>query len=404
MARLLRILLALAAFFVSVAVISACGGASGGTVAKIGDTSISKDTFDHWVGIAAKSSAQSTPGQPAVVPDPPDYTKCIAVAEKSTPKPAAGQPKPNPAQFKQQCQRTYDQLKMQVLPFLIQAEWIQGEAKDQGVSVTDADVQKQLALQKKQAFGTEAKFQQFLKTSGFTPDDVNFRVKISTLAMKLQAKVVKPAPVTDPQVSAYYNSHKQQFAKPEHRALEIVLAKTRARADAAKAALQKGASFKAVVKKYSVDQTTKATGGLLPNVFRGEQDRALDAASFSAPKGTLEGPVKGQFGFYVFRVKSITPPTQPAFPVVAPQIKQQLMAQAQQSAFTAFRTQFRKKWVARTQCQKAFLVDGCKGAPPPPPQPVTPGGAGGAGGAAPQGGGGAAPQGSGGAAPQGGGP
>ena len=405
MARLLRILLALVAFFVSVAVLTACGGA-GGAVAKVGDASISKGTFNHWVGIAARSSAQSSPGQPVVVPDAPNFPNCIAAAEKATPKPAAGQPKPSPAQFKQQCQKNYDQLKMQVLPFLIQAEWIQGEAKDQGVSVTDAEVQKQLAVQKKQAFGTEAKFQQFLKTSGFTPADVNFRVKISTLAMKLQAKVVKPKPVTDTDVSAYYNSHKQQFAKPEHRALEIVLAKTRANADAAKRALQKGASFKAVVKKYSVDQTTKATGGLLPNVFRGEQDRGLDTASFAAPKGKLEGPVKGQFGFYVFRVKSITPATQPPFPAVAPQIKQQLMAQAQQSAFTAFRDQFRKKWIARTQCQKAFLVDGCKGAPKPPPQPVTPGGAGGAtpqgGGAAPQGGG-AVPQGGGAPPPSGGG-
>ena len=393
---MLRILLALGAFFVSAAVLTACGGASGDTVAKIGDASISKDTFNHWVGIASRSSAQSSPGQPAVVPDPPDFTKCVAALQKATPKPPPGQPKQGPAQFKQQCKGNYEQLTMQVLPFLIQAQWIQGEAKDQGVTVSDADVQKQLDLQKKQAFGTDAKFQQFLKTSGFTPADVDFRVRISTLAMKLQAKVVKPKPVSDADVSAYFNAHKQQFAKPEHRALEIVLAKTSAKADAAKGALQKGASFKAVVKKFSVDQTTKATGGLLPTVFRGEQDRGLDAAAFTAPKGKLQGPVKGQFGFYVFRVKSITPASQPALPAVAPQIKQQLMAQAQQAAFTAFRTQFRKKWVDRTKCQKAFLVDGCKGAPKPKPQPVQPG----AGGATPQGG--APPQG-GGAPPSSGG-
>ena len=39
-------------------------------------------------------------------------------------------------------------------------------------------------------------------------------------------------------------------------------------------------------------------------VSKGQQDRAFDQAAFSAKKGVIVGPVKGQFGFYIVRVTS----------------------------------------------------------------------------------------------------
>src|SRR5213078_4151132 len=111
-------LLALCAFFVAAIALAACGGSSipGNSVAKVGGTSITKDDFNHWLKIAAK--------------------------QKSAPAPAKGQPAPTTAQYKQQCQTDYNGLRDQVLQFLISAQWIMGEAGDQGVKVTDAEVDK----------------------------------------------------------------------------------------------------------------------------------------------------------------------------------------------------------------------------------------------------------------------
>ena len=53
--------------------------------------------------------------------------------------------------------------------------------------------------------------------------------------------------------------------------MRIVLAKSAAQADQAKKALQSGQSWTAVAKKYSIDPTTKNSGGLLSGVH---QDRA----------------------------------------------------------------------------------------------------------------------------------
>ena len=87
--------------------------------------------------------------------------------------------------------------------------------------------------------------------------------------------------------------------------MEIVLTKTQAEANAAKAALQKGQSWTTVAKKYSIDPTTKNTGGVLNGVTAGQQDSALSKAAFAAPLNKLMGPVKGQFGYYVFEVTKV---------------------------------------------------------------------------------------------------
>ena len=80
------------------------------------------------------------------------------------------------------CQTEYNGLRDQVLQFLISAQWIVGEAKDQGLKVTDAEVNTQFETTKKQSFPKEADFQKFLKSSGMGLDDLKFRVPVvSTL-------------------------------------------------------------------------------------------------------------------------------------------------------------------------------------------------------------------------------
>ena len=54
--------------------------------------------------------------------------------------------------LKKQCKSEYDALKREVMQFLIQAEWVQQEAADQDIKVTDAQIKKSFEDQKKQAF------------------------------------------------------------------------------------------------------------------------------------------------------------------------------------------------------------------------------------------------------------
>jgi parvulin-like peptidyl-prolyl isomerase len=235
-------------------------------VAKVDDTVIEKKTFDRWLKIAAISSqGQQQPGaaQPKVeIPQPPEFTSCVAQKRKTTPKPAKGQPQPKESDFKAQCKQEYEGLRDQVMQLLIQNEWVANEAKQQNVKVSDADVKKAFDDQKKQSFPKEADYKNFLKTSGFTEEDIFFRVRLEQLSNKLREKVTKGKDkVSDKQIQTYYDKNKKRFAQPERRDLRIVLTRDRAKAEQAKSAVEGGRSWKAVAKEFSTDQASKNQGG-----------------------------------------------------------------------------------------------------------------------------------------------
>jgi foldase protein PrsA len=349
--------------------VSACGGGAipGNSVATVGDQTIKRDTFDHWMKIIAISTAAQTnpnAAKTATVPDAPDFKQCIAQAKKTAPKPAKGQPEPNEAQFKSQCQQQYSQFKTEVLGFLIRSTWLDQEAKKQKVNVTDKELQKQIDDIKKQQFTQKGSYEKFLQNAGLTNEDVLFQQRVQQLQNKITAKITKGKDnVTDAQIEAYYNKNKSRFASPERRDLRIVLTKDKAKAEQAKKALESGQSWKSVAKKYSIDQASKSKGGALPGVAKGQQEPGFDKAIFSADKGKLVGPVKTQFGWYVFEVGKITDAKQQTLAESQASIKQILSSQNQQNVLKKFGDDYRKRYLKTTDCRKGYVVDDCKNAP-----------------------------------------
>ncbi len=355
-------LIAVAGVVLGLFALSGCGNSvPSGAVAKVGDSTITQDEFDKWMTIAVKGQQQSQ-GTSAAVPKPPDFSACVA-AKKKTPVPK-GQQKPSDDALKKQCKSEYDTLKREVMQFLIQGEWVQQEAQKRGVKVKDAELQKALEDQKKQVFPNDKQYKQFLQTSGMTESDVLFRVKLNELQQRLTQKVTQDAKnISDADVQAYYEKNKKRFAQPERRDLRVVLTKTQAKANAAKNELQSGQPFKKVVKKYSIDEASKSQAGLLPAVSEGQQEKAFDTAIFSAPKNKLQGPVKTQFGWYVFKVEKVTPASQQTLAESKDTIKNLLRSQRQQKALDAFVKQFREDYKSKTQCADDYRVVECDNAP-----------------------------------------
>jgi foldase protein PrsA len=369
-------LLALCAFFVAALALSACGSdVPGNAVVSVDNQTIKKSTFDHWMKIAAISSAgQTNPNAAtppkATLPDPPDFKACIANLKKTTTA-TKGQPEPTEAKLKAQCQQQYNGLKTQVLQFLIRATWLDREASKQGVKVSDAEVQKSIDGLKKQQFPKESDYQKFLVNAGLTNADVLFQQRSTLLEQKLTSKITKgKSNVTDAQIADYYNKNTSKFATPERRDLRIVLTKDKAKAAQAKAALNSGQSWKSVAAKYSTDQASKSKGGVLKGVAKGQQEQALDTAAFKAKKGDLSGPIKTQFGWYVFEVTGITPAKQQSLEQSKAQIKQLLSSQGQQGALKKFGDDYRKRWKALTDCRKNYKTEDCKGEKNAPAQPA----------------------------------
>ena len=370
----------LCAFAIPAALVAGCGGVPGNAVATVDGEAIEKTTFDHWLMVAAKSGGQ----QAAQIPKPPEFTACVANKRKTLPKPAKGQPKVTDKQLKEQCTQEYNALRDQVLQLLISFEWIEGEANELGVKIKDEEVKKQFETTKKASFPKAADFDKFLKDSGQTLEDIMLRVRLDVLSNKIREKVTKGKDaVSDAEIKKYYDENKARFAQPERRDLLVVLTKTKAKADQAKALLDKGGKagkWSTVAKKFSIDQASKAQGGKLLAVAKGQQEKALDDAVFKAGEKKITGPVKTQFGFYVFQVTKITAASQQTLEQSKQTIKQLLASQKQQKSLDKFVKDFRDKWKEKTECREGFQTQDCGNAPKPkatatPPGGVAPGGA-----------------------------
>ena len=334
MMRAARLALCVSAAIGGGALMAGCGGVPGNAVATVDGDSIPRTEYTHWLGVFTKQAS----GQ----------------QQQGTAKPTA------------------KQLRESTLQYLISSRWLDGEAQQQHVAVTDAEVKKSFADQKKQSFPKDTDYKNFLKTSGQTEQDVLERVRYSLISNKISTKVAagKGGAITDKTVSDYYAKNRAQFAQPEKRDLRVVLTKDSAHAKQALSALQAGGSWKSVTSRYSTDTQTKAAAGKLPAQPKGQLDKALDDAVFSAPKNKLTGPIKTQFGYFVFAVTGVTPPAQQSLDQAKSTIKQTLQQQNQQKALDKFVKDFTQRWRQKTQCSTGFKTTDCKNGPKATPTPT----------------------------------
>jgi parvulin-like peptidyl-prolyl isomerase len=266
-----------------------------------------------------------------------------------------GEPKPGDKQ--------YDELKETTVGSLLETIWIQGLAAEEGISVTTEEVEKELKKLKDQNFKSDAEFEKFLKTSHYTTQDVNERVKIQILSTKIQEQLGETAaePSKD-EINEYYEEAKSsQFTTPPTRDVRILIAKDVKEATAAKEALLKDNSAKSwteVVKKYSESEATN--GGLQSGVTEEQYAAPVGPAIFGAPVGKVEGPIKyATSGQIVFQVEKKNPEKVQPLGEAEAQIKAQLSQQTQEQIFGRFVANFQGLWRSRTFCADGYVVEKC---------------------------------------------
>lgn len=286
---------------------------------------VSKEEFDHALEIAA------------------------AGERKSVPKPGTKQ---------------YDELKETALTGLVEEIWLEGQAEEMGIEVSDEKVESEFQKIKKENFPTEAEFKKFLKESKFTQEDIDQRVKLQIIAQEVQEAVNSDRPTpSDREVESYYEAAKAtQYTKPPSRDVRLIVNKEEEKAEKALAALQEGntaGDWSRIAKEFSDDPETKDKGGLRKKATEGALEEPLGAAVFAAPEGRLEGPLKAPQGFVVFEVQSAADETVEPLGKVAGQIEGQLKQQLEQENFTAFVEDFNARWVSRTFCADDYLSPRC---------------------------------------------
>lgn len=343
---------ALVAILIVLIVKFASGGVPDNAVASVDGNAIPVAQFNKTLKINSTANG-------GVVPDPPDYKNCIAGKKKTS-------PKLSESALKKACEKDWQTAKTTIMTSLVQQKWFELEAQDRGISITDAQVKARFAQLKQQSFPKEADYQKFLKQYGQTEADLLQLVRASMIQEKVQQQVTSiPTPSTG-EVKKEYDKNKSKYATPASRDLNLVFNSSKAKADAAKAELAGGASWASVAKKYSQDSVSKQNGGKFPGVTKGQFPDELDKAVFSANKGTVVGPIKTQYGYYVFEVTKATPGKQQSLAQASATIRSTLQQTAQQKAQTSFTTEFTDKWRKKTKCAQDFKVPAVCGNTPKP--------------------------------------
>jgi foldase protein PrsA len=252
----------------------------------------------------------------------------------------------------------YQAIQQQILQNLVQRAEFAQKAPGLSVSVTDAQVEKQLKQIKKQYFGgSDQRYEAELKRQCVTDAEVRADVRANVLSDSIYKKVTVDAKVSDADVKAYYDSHQSVYTQPETRVVRHILVKDKKLADKLYAELQGDADFATLAKKYSQDPGSKAQGGQL-TISRGQTVPEFDKVAFSLKTGQTSEPVKTQFGWHIIRAeKDATKSKKTPFAQVKQAIRQQLLQQERSTSL--------QKWLTGVQAEFAKKVKYATGLAPP---------------------------------------
>jgi PPIC-type PPIASE domain len=269
----------------------------------------------------------------------------------------------------------YEALHEGAISSLVENIWLQGLGAEEGIEVTEKQVREEEQKLIKQSFeGNRSKFEEFLKTSGYTRQDVNERLKVQVISRELQKPLEEEAAAQKPskgEISDAYDAERAtRFTRPETRDIRILIAKDRKKAEAAKAMLEQddsAKSWKKAIQKYAESSASASSGGLQPGVTEEQYPGPVGEAMFSAPKGKVEGPLKYTLGEVVFEVEKVTPEEVRPLGEAEAEIKSELEQKSKEQVFTSYIESFRSRWRARTYCDSGFTIEktcsNFKGAP-----------------------------------------
>ncbi len=313
-------------------------------------------------------------------------------------------------------------IQQQILTQLVDEEAMVVEARKQGLTVSDVEIRERIlaipAFQENGQFIGEARYRQVLQFQNppLTTTEFEANLRKAILAEKLRWAVTgwmsaadsevadeyrrrnekvkldivpvtadafkAQVTVTDADVSAYFEKHKEtyrvgekrkikfalvdveqvrsqttippadvdalyrqnltQYQTPEQVRASHILLKTEGKDEATvKAAAEQllakvkapGADFAALAKELSEDEGSKASGGDLDYFGRGRMVPAFEEAAFALKPGEISDVVKSDFGFHIIKVMDHKQATTRSIDDVRPELEDQLKWQrAQQQA------------------------------------------------------------------------
>ena len=211
-----------------------------------------------------------------------------------------------------------DTLRRQVLDQLIDEKLVLAEAKKQNLSVSPAEVQKQVdsaISEAKQRYGGDDGFHEQLAKENTTEARLRERYKGDIEKQMLESMVVKKLfpkkTVSQADAEAYFQAHRDKFPKvPPQLHLQVIqivptpdslaLKAGKARIDSVrKRIVVSGDKFAKIAADVSDDPGTAKSGGDLGFFRRGQMEPTIEDAAFGLGNGKVSQPIRTPYGWHL---------------------------------------------------------------------------------------------------------
>jgi peptidyl-prolyl cis-trans isomerase SurA len=213
-----------------------------------------------------------------------------------------------------------DTLRRQILDQLIDEKLLIAEAKRQGMTVADAEIERQIDQaigEAKERLGGEEAYREQLRRENTSEAQLREKyrgeLRRQLMVRRLVERQFPRRPVPQNEAETYFTSHRDKFPKvPAEVRLSVIqvapepdsvaLRAGRAKAAAARKRITGGEKFAKVAAEVSDDPASKDAGGDLGFFTRGRMERAFEDVAFTMPLNQLSQPVRSPYGWHLIEV------------------------------------------------------------------------------------------------------
>jgi foldase protein PrsA len=195
-------------------------------------------------------------------------------------------------------QTLLDQYGADALDVLITNKLIELEADKQKITVSDEEVEEELATLA-ESYGGETALEEAVVATGMTMDDVRDDI-INYIKTE---KLIEPRiEITDEELQTYFDENKDTFATAEQVQASHILVADEATVNEVKSKLDAGEDFSELAKEYSTDTTTAESGGDLGYFSSGDMVAEFEEVAFALGVDEISAPVKTEYGYHIIKV------------------------------------------------------------------------------------------------------
>jgi peptidyl-prolyl cis-trans isomerase SurA len=214
-------------------------------------------------------------------------------------------------------------------------------------------------IKKENKIGSDEELVAQLSREGMTLDDLKRNIERSIVRRQLLSREVEgKVAVTDSEAKAEYEAKKEQFSKPATVTLQEIYVKAEGGGEALARDLVKraraGEDFAALARAHSAG-VTRAAGGDLGQLSKGDLNPALEKIAFGLSKGAVSDPIRSGDGYRIFKLLDKTEASVVPFEEAKADIKNRLTQERWTKEYDAYMADLRKKAVINLMVREAPL-------------------------------------------------